>query len=43
MKLALVWAVLYSGLDECGCSVAMWVLCGMGCGPGIGVPETLCG
>ena len=38
-----MWAVLYSGLDECGCSVAMWVLCGMGYGPGICVPETLCG
>ena len=42
MKLALVRAVLYSGLDECGCSMAMWVLCRMGYGPGIGVPETLC-
>ena len=27
MKLAVAWAVLYSGIDECVCSVA----CGIGC------------
>ena len=34
MRLAMVWAVLYSDLHDCVCSVGMWVLCvnsGMGC------------
>ena len=34
MKLAVVWAVLYSDLHDCVCSVGIWVLCvnsGMGC------------
>ena len=26
MRLAVAWAVLYSGIVECMCSVAMWVL-----------------
>ena len=35
IRSAVVWAVLYSGLDECVWSTAMWmlcVICGMGCG-----------
>ena len=37
MRLAVVWAVLYSGLDECVCSMAMWMLC-VNCGMGCGLP-----
>lgn len=37
MRSAVVWAVLYSGLDECVCSMAMWMLC-VNCGMGCGLP-----
>ena len=37
IRLAVVWAVLYSGLDECVCSMAMWMLC-VNCGMGCGLP-----
>ena len=33
MRLAVAWAVLYSGLVECVCSVDLWVLCAI-CGIG---------
>ena len=35
MRLAVAWAVSYGGLEECVCSMAVWMLCvycGMGCG-----------
>ena len=31
IRSVVVWAVLYSGLDECVCSTAMWMLC-VNCG-----------
>ena len=37
MRLAVVWAVSYSGLEECVCSMAMWMLC-VNCGMGCGLP-----
>ena len=37
IRSAVVWAVLYSGLDECVCSTAMWMLC-VDCGMGCGLP-----
>ena len=37
MRLAVAWAMLYSGLVECVSSVAMWVVC-VDCGMGFGLP-----
>ena len=34
--LAVAWAMLYSGLVECVCSVDMWVVC-VDCGMGFGL------
>ena len=39
IRFAVVWAVLYSGLDECVCSTAMWTLWASG---GQSTPEKWC-